>query len=45
MDSLKGNLQQIDGVLPAMIQSKAALQHVLHERLEPQMYERILLGQ
>lgn len=45
MDSLRGNLEQIDGVLPAMIQSKAALQHVLHERLEPQQYERILLGQ
>ncbi|KAL1896849.1 hypothetical protein Sste5346_004483 [Sporothrix stenoceras] len=44
MDSLKSNLQQIDGVLPAIVQSKAALQHVLHERLEPEMYERVLLG-
>ncbi|CAK7228672.1 hypothetical protein SBRCBS47491_006985 [Sporothrix bragantina] len=44
MDSMKANLQQIDGVVPAIIQSKAALQHVLHERLDPLQYERILLG-
>ncbi|CAK7206215.1 hypothetical protein SEUCBS139899_009002 [Sporothrix eucalyptigena] len=45
MDSMKANLQQIDGVVPAIIMSKAALQHVLHQRLDPLQYERILLGQ
>ncbi|CAK7221634.1 hypothetical protein SCUCBS95973_004565 [Sporothrix curviconia] len=45
MESMKTNLQQIDAVMPAIIQSKAALQHVLHERLDPLQYERILLGQ
>lgn len=45
MDSIKANLEQMDGVVPAIIQSKAALQHVLRERLDPLQYERILLGQ
>ncbi|CAK7270790.1 hypothetical protein SEPCBS57363_004279 [Sporothrix epigloea] len=45
MDSIRANLEQIDGVVPAIIQSKAALQHVLRERLDPLQYEGILLGQ
>ena len=44
MDSMKANLQQIDGVVPAIIKSKSALQHVLHEHLDPLQYERIMLG-
>ncbi|KIH94325.1 hypothetical protein SPBR_05756 [Sporothrix brasiliensis 5110] len=44
MDSLKSNLQQIAGVLPAMNQTKAALQHVLHQRLDAEKYERVILG-
>ncbi len=44
MESLKGNLQQVDGVVAAITQSRAALQHVLEQRLEPRQYEGILLG-
>ncbi|KAK3946441.1 CENP-Q, a CENPA-CAD centromere complex subunit-domain-containing protein [Diplogelasinospora grovesii] len=44
MESIKGNLQQIEGVLPAIAKSKAALQHVLYKHLEPQQYDQVLLG-
>ncbi|OAA60946.1 hypothetical protein SPI_04970 [Niveomyces insectorum RCEF 264] len=44
MDSLQGNLQQIDGVVPAIAQSKAALRQVLHQHFDPEQYERIVLG-
>lgn len=44
MDSMKGNLQQIDGVIPAITKSKAALQRILHQNLDAQQYEQVLLG-
>ncbi|TPX10007.1 uncharacterized protein E0L32_008854 [Thyridium curvatum] len=44
MDSMKTNLQQIGGVAPAVLSSRAALQQVLHKHLDPQHYERVLLG-
>ncbi|KAK3315369.1 CENP-Q, a CENPA-CAD centromere complex subunit-domain-containing protein [Apodospora peruviana] len=44
MKSMKGNLQQIDGVLPAIAKSKAALQGVLFKYLDPQQYDQVLLG-
>ena len=44
MESVRGNLQQIDGVVAAMARSRAALQDVLGERLSGDQYERVLLG-
>ncbi|EPE05296.1 hypothetical protein F503_03901 [Ophiostoma piceae UAMH 11346] len=44
MESVRANLQQIDGVVAAMARSRAALQDVLGERLSGDQYERVLLG-
>lgn len=44
MESLRSNLQQIDGVLPAIVKSRAALQGVLHQHLDPAQYEQTVLG-
>lgn len=44
MESLKSNLQQIGGVVPAITKSKAALQQVLLKRLDEEQYGRVLLG-
>ncbi|KAJ4417933.1 hypothetical protein N0V82_005890 [Gnomoniopsis sp. IMI 355080] len=44
MESMKGNLQPIDGVLPAIAKSKAALQQVLLKHLDDERYEDVLLG-
>ncbi|KAH6622775.1 CENP-Q, a CENPA-CAD centromere complex subunit-domain-containing protein [Chaetomium tenue] len=44
MESMKSNLGQIEGVLPAIAKSRAALQGTLCEHLEPEQYEQVLLG-
>ncbi|KAK0613748.1 CENP-Q, a CENPA-CAD centromere complex subunit-domain-containing protein [Immersiella caudata] len=44
MESMKGNLQQIDGVLPAIVKTRAALQGVLHWYLDPAQYDQAVLG-
>lgn len=44
MESMKGNLQQIGGVVPAISTSKAALQQVLLKHLGNEQYESVLLG-
>ncbi|KAK0639362.1 CENP-Q, a CENPA-CAD centromere complex subunit-domain-containing protein [Cercophora newfieldiana] len=44
MESMKGNLQQIDGVLPAIVKTRAALQGVLHRYLDPLQYDQAVLG-
>lgn len=44
MESMKGNLQQISGVVPAITKSKAALQQVLLKHLDDEQYESVLLG-
>ncbi|KAK1826310.1 CENP-Q, a CENPA-CAD centromere complex subunit-domain-containing protein [Podospora conica] len=44
MESVKNNLQQIDGVLPAIVKSRAALQGVLHQHLDSEKYEQVVLG-
>ncbi|KAK4146438.1 CENP-Q, a CENPA-CAD centromere complex subunit-domain-containing protein, partial [Dichotomopilus funicola] len=44
MESMKSNLSQIDGVLPAIARSRAALQGALCEHLDPEQYEQVLLG-
>jgi len=44
MESMKGNLQQIDGVLPAIAKTRAMLQGVLHQYLDPPQYDQAVLG-
>ncbi|SPQ27263.1 ed9861df-e52d-4c43-86db-f7506a82d843 [Thermothielavioides terrestris] len=44
MESMRSNLAQIEGVLPAIAKSRAALQGVLCELLSPEQYEQVLLG-
>ncbi|KAK4207598.1 CENP-Q, a CENPA-CAD centromere complex subunit-domain-containing protein [Rhypophila decipiens] len=44
MNSMKSNLAQIDGVLPAINKSKASLQGVLYSYLDPELYEEVLFG-
>lgn len=44
MRSMKDNLQQIEGVVPAIAQSKATLQQVLLKHLDEERYESVLLG-
>ncbi|TQN74609.1 hypothetical protein CSHISOI_00823 [Colletotrichum shisoi] len=44
MESMRNNLQQIDGVLPQIVRSRAALQDVLFKHLGQPSYEDVLLG-
>ncbi|KAK6225365.1 hypothetical protein QIS74_01412 [Colletotrichum tabaci] len=44
MESMRNNLQQIDGVLPQIVRSRAALQDVLFKHLDQPSYENVLLG-
>jgi hypothetical protein len=44
MESMRSNLGQIDGVVPAIARSRAALQGMLCEYLEPEQLEQVLLG-
>ncbi|KAL2687591.1 hypothetical protein Neosp_005152 [[Neocosmospora] mangrovei] len=44
VESIRGNLQQADGVAPQLARTKAALQDVLHRYLDSGAYEQVLLG-
>mgnify|MGYP001115387598 FL=1 len=44
MESIRSNLGQIDGVLPAIERSKAALQATLAKYLDREQYEQVVLG-
>ncbi|KXX79983.1 hypothetical protein MMYC01_202385 [Madurella mycetomatis] len=44
MESMRSNLGQIEGVLPAIAKSRAALQAALCRHLEPEQYDQVLLG-
>ncbi|RSL47563.1 hypothetical protein CEP54_013348 [Fusarium duplospermum] len=44
VESIRGNLQQADGVAPQLARTKAALQDVLHRYLDRGAYEQVLLG-
>ncbi|KAL2143466.1 hypothetical protein VTI28DRAFT_10453 [Corynascus sepedonium] len=44
MESMRSNLGQIEGVLPAIARARAALQGTLCEQLDPEQYEQVLLG-
>lgn len=44
MESMRGNLQPLQDILPAMGKSKAALQTVLQKNLSAPQFERVLLG-
>jgi hypothetical protein len=44
LESMRGNLQQIEGIIPAMTKSKAALHEVLLRYLDPAQCDAVLLG-
>ncbi|KAI8159825.1 hypothetical protein K4K49_007456 [Colletotrichum sp. SAR 10_70] len=44
MESMRNNLQQIEGVVPQIGKSRAALQDVLFRHLDQQAYENVLFG-
>jgi hypothetical protein len=44
MESMRGNLQSIQDILPKMGKTKAALQGVLQKHLSQQQFETVLLG-
>ncbi|TLD24769.1 hypothetical protein PspLS_05999 [Pyricularia sp. CBS 133598] len=44
MESMQGNLRQVDGILPAMETTKAALHEVLLKHLDSTKCEEVLLG-
>ncbi|KAI0125033.1 CENP-Q, a CENPA-CAD centromere complex subunit-domain-containing protein, partial [Xylariales sp. AK1849] len=44
MESMRGNLQQIDGVAPAIAESRAALRMALLPHLDRDSFEHVLLG-
>lgn len=44
VDSIRGNLQQAEGVTPQLDRTKAALQDVLQRYLDADAYEHVLLG-
>ncbi|KAK2053519.1 hypothetical protein LY76DRAFT_581628 [Colletotrichum caudatum] len=44
MESMRNNLQQIEGVVPQIVRTRAALQDVLFKHLDQQSYENVLFG-
>ncbi|KAF6800176.1 kinetochore protein fta7, partial [Colletotrichum sojae] len=44
MESMRNNLRQIEGVVPQIGRTRAALQHVLFKHLDQQTYENVLFG-
>ncbi|KAI1135389.1 CENP-Q, a CENPA-CAD centromere complex subunit-domain-containing protein [Hypoxylon sp. FL0543] len=44
MESMRGNLQQIDGVVPAIARSQGLLRAALQSRLDPEQLENVILG-
>ncbi|KAI1106489.1 CENP-Q, a CENPA-CAD centromere complex subunit-domain-containing protein [Jackrogersella minutella] len=44
MESMRGNLQQVDGVVPAIARSRGALRAALQSRLDREMLENVVLG-
>ncbi|KAK7981095.1 hypothetical protein PG989_013552 [Apiospora arundinis] len=44
MESMRSNLQQVEGVAPAIAESRAALKMVLMPNLGQEAYEKVLLG-
>ncbi|KAF5982872.1 cylicin II [Fusarium coicis] len=44
VESIRGNLQQADGLTPQLSRTKAALQDVLQKYLDEGIYEQVVLG-
>jgi hypothetical protein len=44
MDSIKANMQQVDGLQPQVAATRAALRTVLARHLDPTQYEKAVLG-
>ena len=44
VESMKTNLAQVDGIVPQMDISRAALRTVLQEHLDQTVYDQVVLG-
>ncbi|KAK8920415.1 hypothetical protein H634G_02423 [Metarhizium anisopliae BRIP 53293] len=44
VDSIRGNLEQTEGILPLLARSKASLRAVLLKHLDQRAYEQVVLG-
>jgi hypothetical protein len=44
MESMRGNLEQIEGIVPAIAETRAALKLALLPRLEQELLDQVLLG-
>ncbi|OLN86666.1 hypothetical protein CCHL11_03772 [Colletotrichum chlorophyti] len=44
MESMRNNLKQVDGVIPQIVRTRAALQDVLFKHLDQHSYENALFG-
>ncbi|OTA58030.1 hypothetical protein K449DRAFT_415978 [Hypoxylon sp. EC38] len=44
MESMRGNLQQMDGIVPAIAKSQGLLRAALQSRLGPEQLENVILG-
>ncbi|KAL5593988.1 hypothetical protein BROUX41_001041 [Berkeleyomyces rouxiae] len=44
MESIRGNMAQIDGVVPQIGRTRAALQSVLAKNLDPKLMQTVILG-
>lgn len=44
MESMRGNLQQMDGIVPAIAKSQGLLRAALQSRLDPEQLENVILG-
>jgi hypothetical protein len=44
VDSIQGNIRQVQGVAQAISKSKAAVQATLFDQLDPSQYEEVVLG-
>lgn len=44
VESMRVNLQQVEGIVPEMAKSQAALRMVLMKHLDAEQYDRVVLG-
>lgn len=44
VDSMQGNIRQVDGITQAISKSKAAVQATLFDHLNSLQYEEVVLG-
>lgn len=44
LESMQNNFKQVEGVIPAMEQSEAAIRSALLNQLDEQRYEQVIMG-